>query len=186
MADPYPQAFPIEIERHKLCRYLRATAILGWGTVLVFLTSSFGLAACSSKDNQAKFNSVGDVWRESFLGLGLGAGIGLFLTLLLYLPIHFSMKKIAESLKVSVEGQYLRVIEGWLFRRDRKLHFRAIVDYECFQGPLMRRFGITGITMHTIAGGQSTSVKIHAVKDAAKTRDMLSDIDRLRENLESA
>lgn len=185
MTDPCPQTFPIEIEHHKLCRYLRTVAILGWGTALVFFASYFGLVARIGKESQANINSV-DIWREVFLGLGVGAAAGLFLALLLYLVFHFSMKRVADSLQVSVEGQYLRVVEGWLFRRDRKLHFRAIVDYACFQGPLMRRCGITGITMNTMAGGQGAVVKIRAVKDAVKIRDILSDIDRLRENLEPA
>jgi membrane protein YdbS with pleckstrin-like domain len=186
MTDPYPQSFPIEIEHEKLCRYLRAEAFLGWGTVLVFLASLIGLMSRIGKENQAHINSVGGFWRELFFGLGVGAGSGLLLALLLYVPLHFSMKKAANALHVFVEGQYLRVVQGWLFRRDRKLHFRAIVDYSCFQGPLMRRCGITGITMYTTAGGQGSVVKIQAVKDAAKIRDMLSDIDRLREHLESA
>jgi len=185
MTDPYPKTFPIEIEHDKLCRYLRAEAILGWGTLLVFFTSLFGLIERIGKENQTHINSVGEFWREFFFGLGVGAGTGLLLTLLLYLPLHFSMRKVANSLQVSVEGQYLRVVEGWLFRRDRKLHFRAIVDYACFQGPLMRRYGITGIAMNTTAGGQGAVVKIRAVKDAVKARDLLSEIDRLREHLET-
>lgn len=186
MPDTYPQNFPIEIERLKLCRYLRAQAILSWST-LVAVSSVLGAVARTGKRNAPNLNSVAEVWREFLLGLGIGAAVGLLIACLLYLVFnHFSAKRIADSLQVSVEGQYLRVVERALIHRDRKLHFRAIVDYACFQGPLMRYCGITGITMHTMAGGYGAVVNILAVKDAPKIRDMLSDIDRLREDLSPA
>lgn len=187
MTDPYPQTLQIEIDRRKLCRYLRVQAILCWTITLVIISSLIGVATYLSEEKVAKLESVADICRQSCLGLGIGAATGLLLGLFCYLVFHhFSTRREADSLHVSVEGQFLRVREGSLFRRDRKLHFRAIVDYACFQGPLMRRCGITGIAMTTMAGGQGAGVNILAVKDAPKIRDMLSDIDRLREDLHPA
>jgi membrane protein YdbS with pleckstrin-like domain len=186
MTDPYPQNFPIEIEHDKLCRYLRTAHLIGWGSLLVVFASMIGIMAHTGEHNRANINSMSDVWREFFLGLGIGAASGVILALIVYVPLHFLIKKEADGLCVSVEGQFLHIVQGRSFRRDRKIHFRAIVDYACFQGPLMRRCGITGIMMHTMAGSQGAVIRILAVKDAERIRDVLSDVDRLRENLEPA
>ena len=122
---------------------------------------------------------------QTSLGVTFGVSAGLLVSLLLYLIFnHRSSRQNADSLEVAVEGQFLRVTEGVMFHRDRKLHFRAIVDFACFQGPLMRWCGITGITMNTTAGGLSTIVNVLAVQDAMNVRDTLSRIDRIREDQE--
>ena len=46
----------------------------------------------------------------------------------------------------------------------------------------MQWFGVEGLQMRTIAGGQDAKVTIEGVKDCTKIRDMLSEIDRLRED----
>ena len=66
---------------------------------------------------------------------------------------------------------------------DRKLHFRAIVDYATTQDALMRRFDLHALQMTTTAGGPKSTLTIPGVKDCLKVRDILSDVDRLRENL---
>jgi hypothetical protein len=50
------------------------------------------------------------------------------------------------------------------------------------RGGLMQYFGIEALQMTTIAGGQNAALTIAGVKDCTKIRDMLSEIDRLREN----
>lgn len=183
MNDPYPNDIEIEIDRAGMCRYLRLQAILVLTGLLGFLGSMFGWMFSTGRNNRANLSSAADYVQSFFTGLGLGALTGLLLAFLIYLVVyHFPSKKIAAALHVSVEGQFLRVTEGFLHRRDRKLHFRAIVDYTCYQGPLMRYCGITGITMTTTAGGQNSSLNVLAVKDATKIRDLLSEIDRLRED----
>ena len=183
MNDPYPHDIEIEIDRAALCRYLRLLPILLLTGCLGSFGSTCGLLFTTGKDNRANLNSVAEYVQWVFIGAGLGALAGLLLAFLIYLIVyHFSSKKIAAALHVSVEGQFLRVTEGFLHRRDRKLHFRAIVDYTCYQGPLMRYCGITGIAMTTTAGGQDALLNVLAVQDATKIRDLLSEIDRLRED----
>lgn len=50
----------------------------------------------------------------------------------------------------------------------------------------MLRFGITGIRIVTMNGGLHGIIELPAVKDAVKVRDMLAEIDRLREDLKPA
>jgi hypothetical protein len=65
---------------------------------------------------------------------------------------------------------------------DRNLHFRSIVDYAATQDILMRYFGIHALQMATTAGGQNRTLTSPRVKDCLHVRDVLADIDRLREH----
>ena len=87
----------------------------------------------------------------------------------------------ATSLEVTVEGPFLHVRENRLWATDRKVHFREIVDYATRQTALMRRCGLHELRMNT-RGGLSSIIIIPGVKDAVAVRDMLIEIDRLREN----
>ena len=183
MNDPYPHDIEIEIDRAGLCRYLRLQAILVLSGLLSLPGFMCGGLIATAGNNRVNINNLADHFGRFFIGTGLGVLAGVLLAFIVYLiRHHFSSKKIAAALHVSVEGQFLRVTEGFLHRRDRKLHFRAIVDYTCYQGPLMRYCGITGIAMTTTAGGQGALLNVLAVQDATKIRDLLSEIDRLRED----
>jgi hypothetical protein len=46
----------------------------------------------------------------------------------------------------------------------------------------MRYFGIHALRMTTTGGGQNANVIVPGVKDCLRVRDLLADIDRLREN----
>jgi membrane protein YdbS with pleckstrin-like domain len=185
MVDSYPQQFEIEIERDKLCRYFRLQSLLGWTGVGMGIGAFFGLMSCIGAANRSNLNSVADFWLWGFLGLGCGALIGLCVGATTYGVVnHYPSKKKAHLICVSVEGAYLRIQEGFLFRRDTKSHFRSIVNYTLCQGPLMRYCGIHAIDLSTTAGIRGIPVRILAVKDAPNMRDVLSEIDRLREDQE--
>lgn len=174
----HPETFQISIDHNKLCRYLRLQAILVTSAFFIFFGSLFGFASCTENKTDGEFVIY------CLLRVGVGASIGLAIALFLYFVLyHFPSKRQADSVQLRVEGQFLRAREGFLFRRDRKLHFSAIVDYTCFDGPLMRWCGIAGIAMTTMAGGQSGILKIAGVKDTEKVRDVLSEIDRQRQNM---
>jgi putative N-acetylmannosamine-6-phosphate epimerase len=87
----------------------------------------------------------------------------------------------AASLQVRVEGSFLRIIQKVPALQDRKLHFRAIVDYATVEGSLMRRFGIMTLQMTTTAGGAASTIRIDGLRDCTKVRDMLAEIDSIRE-----
>ena len=148
MPDRYPQDIEIEIDRARLCRYLRLQAALAWFIILVIFSSFIAIGSVSvildRKGN--KIYSLAELGQWWAIVIGISVVSGSLLTVLVYLIFnHFSSKRSADSLHVSVEGQYLRVIQGTRYRRDRKLHFRSIVDYTCYQGPLTRYCGIMGI-----------------------------------------
>ncbi len=117
------------------------------------------------------------------MGVGTGIGISLLVALFCYLVFsHRFASRLAASLEVSVEGPFLHVRQHTAVLSDRKLHFRSIVDYATTQDFLMRHFGIQSLEMTTTAGGQNTNLVILGVKDCLRIRDVLADIDRLREN----
>lgn len=182
MSDTYPESFTIEIEREKLCRYWRWYWLLQFGGVCAFLGSMFGMAWATSPRRRDEIQSMADV----AIALGTGIGVGLVCALLFVgvvyvLIIHRQAKRYVESLEVSVDGPFLRIKQGVWMVRDRKLHFKAIVGYSYFQEPMMRQCAIGGIMLTTTAGGQQSVIRIPGVKDALAVRDMLSEIDRSRE-----
>jgi hypothetical protein len=178
MSDSYPESFSIEIERQKLCRYLRCEALVTALLPCLIFGTYFGAIWGSRR----RGDGPTDLWTTIPLGMAIGFSVGLVVALVLYIVLgHFTGRLRANRLEVSVVGPYLRIVEGVVMRRDRKLHFRSIVDYSCFAGPLMRVCGVGGIMLTTMAGGQAGTVRIRGVKDALVVRDMLSEIDCLRE-----
>jgi len=132
---------------------------------------------------KADLQTMNDLILFCLRGFAVGIGVWMSVALLIYFVFfHRSAARRAASLVVTVEGPFLRVRQDGAFSMDRKLHFRAIVDYATLQGWLMRKCGIHALRMTTTAGGQSSTLVIHGVKDCLKMRDILSDIDRLREN----
>lgn len=190
MPDPYPQHFTIEIDRENMCRYLRRTWLLVWSLIfgLFGILAGFGAGCEGFRETLLRANSTD--WQAAGIFLSrfaLGVGSAVSLALICYtLLSHRLARKEADALEAHVDGQYLCVKSGAWIRLDRRLHFRSIVDFACFQGPVMLRFGITGIRIVTMNGGLHGIIELPAVKDAVKVRDMLAEIDRLREDLKPA
>ena len=184
MSDSYTESFEIEIEREKLCRYWRRQWTFMAMMPCLGLGGFFGLAFSlgGPKDRQ-NFEFVMEVVIAVATGLGIGLATGIFVLALIYFVfLHRTAKKEADAIHVSVEGAYLRIREGVSSIKDRKLHFRAIIDYAYFQDSLMRECEIGGIELNTIGRGQDATVRLRGVKNALEVRDMLSEIDRQREN----
>jgi len=184
MTESHPDSFQVEIDRKKLCQYLRLQAICSLLAIFVSFGSLLGFASYAEKAEKMEFESTPKFVGYCLQGVGFGVSASLVISLSVYLVFfHFPSKRQANAVELSVEGQYLRFREGFLFKQDRKLHFRSIVDYSCYEGPLMRWCGIAGISMTTLSGGQNSILKVPAVKDAEKVRDLLSVIDRQREDM---
>ena len=182
MSDPYPSTLNVEIDRLRLKRYLRAKWLLSWTLPLCFFGGMFGLTTLGRAVDGGLPS-----WVEgaTFVakGVSIGVGVSLMLGFLCYLAFsHRLAARLAASIEVSVEGSFLRIRQHTNLLTDRKLHFRSIVDYATTQDSLMRHFGIHALQMTTTAGGPSSTIIIPAVKDCLKIRDVLSDIDRRREN----
>ena len=182
MTDSYPQHVEIEIDRDRLRTYLRAKALLSW----LLLLGSFGAVIGMAVSGQILEQGVRP-WTDVIFILATGLGIGFITAILLagalYLLFsHRVMGRFAGELRLSVEGPFLRVRQRLVIASDRKLHFRAIVDYAVVQDPLMRRFDISALQMTTTGAGQSATITVPGVKNCEKSRDLLSEIDRCREN----
>jgi hypothetical protein len=182
MSDQYPSHFAIEIDRVRLRRYLRAKWYLSW-SLLFLLFSGLPMLGFLVEEFERGIRSN----REMVVAVAKAVGIALagsqLLALFLYrIFSHGVAARWAESIELTVEGPFLRLRQHFLSLTDRKLHFRSIVDYTTAQDFFMRWFGIETLQMTTIAGGNSSAVNVRGVKDCLKVRDMLSEIDRQREN----
>jgi hypothetical protein len=182
MGDPYPTHLNIEIDRDRLRRCLRVTWLCYWFAGFLFYGGliSFGFAADAIGKRDLADPHVIWLWLLKF-GECLG-GCLLVALLCYFLFSHWIAGRVAESLQVTVEGSFLRIRQHVFMLSDRKLHFRAIVDYTAMQHFLMRRYGLYSIRMTTIGGGPRSFVTIPGIKDGPQIRDTLADIDRLREN----
>ena len=196
MNDPYPASFVIEFDRERLTTYFRVKYLLSWGIGLPILGSAVGFLTAANALDHSSGPSV--VWLLAGR-IGAGLGVGFLLALVVYaLFCHRRAARRAAYLEISVEGPFLRVRQRTYVRlseqpnnssyngsyatSDRKLHFRSIIDYAVVQDSLLRRCGISALQMTTPAGGFGSMLCIPGVKDCLKVRDMLSEIDALREN----
>jgi hypothetical protein len=182
MSDSYPRDLEIEIDRDRLRNYLRGKALLSWLLLLGSFGAVIGMAA-SGRVLEEGMRPWGDVVRILATGLGSGLAAALVLAGGLYVSFsHGVMGRFADALQLTVEGPFLRIRQRLVAASDRKLHFRAIVDYAVVQDPLMRLFGIQALQMTTTGGGTSATIIVPGVKDCLRAREMLSEIDCWREN----
>jgi hypothetical protein len=182
MSDSYPTSLPIEIDRPQLQKYLGAKWLFAWLMFFLFFGTLFGLTAAVDELKPQNHPRRGALLLLFLRDAGLGLGISGILALLCWAIFSRPLaKRIATSLQVQVEGAFLRVREHGSARTDRKLHFSAIVDYSTTSDRLMRYFGIKALVMSTTGGGMRSMLIIHGVKDCLRVRDMLSEIDHLRE-----
>ncbi len=181
MADQFPQNIEIEVDRDAYRAYLRTKWLGSWVGILAFLGCALGLpvtSACLGRPAPFSIATLG------FFALGIASGLvasSALATGLYFLLSHRIAGRMAASLRVTVEGPFLRIVQEDYVRTDRKLHFRSIVDYSTVEGYLMRYFGIMELRMTTTGGGALSGPNIIGLKDCPKVRDMLAEIDSIRE-----
>ena len=181
-ADPYPSHLSIGIDQARLCTFLRVCSLVVWIMPLSFFGAFFGLCLGADKV-EGKGLPLGEVLVSMASGLGKGLGIAVLIGLTVHLLFrHRQARRYAETLEVSVEGSYLRIRHGGSSTSDRKIHFRSIVDYDARQSWLMNLIGIQSLHMNTNGGGPGSVIVVAGIKDCLQVRDMLSEIDSLREN----
>jgi hypothetical protein len=178
MNDTHPKFFEIPLNRPALRGFLRAQGFLLFS---VFPGCMGFLIGASRAEDQSRIEKV-----ESLPAILYGSLVGfsyLFLagTALYFLFRHFWASRLAATLDVSVDGPYLCIKSNAFFLSDRKIHFRSIVDYTVVQGGLMRVFGLLALRLSTTIGGPNSSITIYGVRDAVRIRDILIEVDRLRE-----
>jgi hypothetical protein len=182
MHDPYPQYFEIEIDRDGLRNLLRLQSFVGCLILLGIIGAFFGLLF-SAKEVQVHPRP----WEEAFALTERNIAISLTASVLVTLFLERLVFKrfadrYAQTFRVSVEGPFLRIQETSIMRTDRRLHFRAIVDYTLQQTWMASWFSVESIVMTTTGSGPKSTVCIVGVLNGLKTRDLLSEVDRLRED----
>lgn len=184
MTDRHPSTFAIDIDSRALTRYLRAQSLLLALFICCFFGLLFGFSSITEDLDQHTFKTIGELVVLLLKGTGGGILIGGSVALILYLLFaHIPVAKHAASIRVSVEGPFLHLKQGSRLRMDRKLHFRSLVDYSTLETPLMRRFGVKSLLITTTGwGGPQNMLRITGIKDCVKVRDMLAEIDSIREN----
>ena len=178
----YPETFEVEIDRDRLRAYLRARWLISWFCTLGFFCLMFGAMGVSGMIERHPRMPGRDTALFVASVLGLSTLLAVALSLAAYFLLsHARAARHAATLRLDVEGSYLRIrqVAGGL--RDRKLHFRSLVDYTTVEGPLMHRFGIAILQITTTAGGPASIINIPGVRDCLRVRDMLAEIDAQRE-----
>jgi hypothetical protein len=184
MKDSYPECIDIDIDRKNLLKYLRITWLLGW----VLGLGAFGLliGSISTLDEIEKggFESINDLLCDLLYGAVAGALIAALFGFILYLALgYFRAKRAAEMIQLKVEGPFLRVVQSGLIGVvDRKIHFRAIIDFSTVNNRRMSKYGINTLQMNTVGGGPTGMIRIDGVKNCDQVRDMLAEIDHIRGN----
>ncbi|WP_309398428.1 hypothetical protein [Cerasicoccus maritimus] len=179
MKDRYPENFTIEIDRLKLRRYYQLASLWGFGWFFGIIGIVPGFI-------------LGSAWLDSvhqatllqcclYLGAGGVVGfIGGVLTggILHLLFSHWRAKRRANAASIEVQGPFLKVVQSIPEHEDRKIHFRSITDFSVAQDHLMRWAGIHRLFMSTTG---NRPVIVDGVKDAEKVRDILAEVDAIRE-----
>jgi hypothetical protein len=183
MDDAYPESIPLEIDRPLLQRYLRAKWLLFWLIGLGSLGAMAGFARAGNHLEESGRLSITEIAAVIARGVGMGLLYAFIAAVVFYLVLsHRQAARYARSLDVTVEGPFLRIRYELLARVDRKLHFRNIMDYSVIESAFMRHMGIAVLQM-SVPGPQAQSLlQIAGIKNCLTARDMLADIDRLREN----
>jgi membrane protein YdbS with pleckstrin-like domain len=183
MNDSYPDTLEFEIDRDALRRYLRVKWFLSWVGGLAFFGGMIGFGSVTGRLDNHDYSGILDLLALLATGIGRGLAGAFILSAILYLLLSHRLAAVeAASLRVIVEGAFLRIVQHGYVRMDRKLHFRSIVDYTTLEGPLMRRFGIMALHMTTTGGGNQAGLQIFGIRACPDARDKLAEIDALREN----
>jgi len=181
-SDKYPETIDIKFDRDALCLYWRLKGFIGISMVFIFIGGLFGLAQSEDRVGALRDGNGGDILFAFVEGIGIGVLIALAISLLFYAFFqHRQARRRADKLVARVEGAFLRVIDVGTIHRDRKLHFRSILDYSVTQGWLRKKMGIESILLTTPGASVNALIQLPGVEDWENIRDMLAAVDAARE-----
>ena len=181
MTDNYPENFEIEVERDMARKYLRIRWFFSWVLGLLPVSCFIGIMVTAGMRVYYQGYDVNGLLVFDVIRISLSISASGIL-LLYFTRSHWLAARMAASLQVQVEGSFLRIIQEKYERVDRKLHFRSIVDYAAVDDILMRHFGLMALQMTTTGGGLESTITLIGIKDCLRVRDMLAEIDSMREN----
>ena len=184
MPDSYPKIINFEFNRAQLGRYMNRTGLYTISFPFLLFGLLFGFAHVIGAATDLHFESEDGLYLFLIGRMGVCFTVVIMVIFCFYaLVIRRHSRRYAASLDVSVEGSFLRIREYSKGMVDRKIHFRSIVDYSNIQSRMMTRYGIEALKMNTTSGGQNSGITILGIKDCLKMRDILSEIDQLRERI---
>ena len=181
MKDTYPQNFALEIDREALAEYKKAQSLLSLALALGGISVLVGLFLFGGLSERGLWHG----WPMGLLALFLSVLACFVVAMALTWVSHITFgrrnaEEFARTLEVRVEGPFLVIREGNKYKTDRKLHFRAIVDYTVIEDWMMSSHGVKALSMTTTSSAQQP-VKIHGLKNCEQVRDQLAEIDAMRE-----
>lgn len=91
--------------------------------------------------------------------VAIGAALGLWLALI-------SPARKFNRWGYRLSEDRLRVVSGWLFHRDTVVPLGRVQHIDLDQGPLMRRWDLAQLTLHT-AGSHGASISLPGLKHSA-------------------
>ncbi len=184
MKDEHPHTIQIEIDREGLRKYFRKTWLQQWLWGLSIFGILFGVIIPLESIENGKVDGplhlIQLLLTGAFFGLLLSTSIALTAY---FICSHSKARKIADSQTLTVEGAFLRITKQTaLMKVDRKIHFRAVIDFSIIEDSRMEKYGIKALQMNTTGGSAQSLLRIDGIKECDKVRDMLAEIDHLREN----
>lgn len=182
MSNTYPEIINFEINRTQLEQYMNRVGLYLISFVFIILGGYISFSHTINSTIKLKFKSKEEMYYFMIGRMCICVALTVLVIYLFYiLGVCRHSRRYVSTLKVSVEGSFLRIQEYSGNLVDRKIHFRSIVDYSTIQSPMMTRYGIQTLKMNTTTGGQNSSITIHGIEDCLKVRDILSSIDQQRE-----
>ncbi len=134
----------------------------------------------------ARLDDRAITWNVVRSSLQLACGIVTIPLLIVWIPaarVWFGLAH--RALSCSLAERALLVRRGVLVRQERNIPLDKITDLGLYQGPLMRRFGLEGITVETAgqSGGAGALVNLVGIVETRAFRDaVLAQRDRLAEH----
>ncbi|MBW3092455.1 PH domain-containing protein [Bifidobacterium sp. 82T10] len=104
------------------------------------------LAGCAVAAAICWFNGWWHFWQPLVIGL-VGAGAILSLA---SQPLQTRYRYAFNRFMIG--DRYLRIRDGWLFRTTTTIPYNRVQHVDTEQGPILRRFGLTTISVHTAVG----------------------------------
>lgn len=127
-------------------------------------------------------------WSRLLLLTLLTLGLGVIAMLVYWLgPGRRWTRERTESLRYAIGDRTLEVEAGVWFRQKKSLRIDAIRDVSLHQGPLMRRFGIWSLRVHSVAHSHAIAdAQLDGLVDPEGVRKRLLDASRAGDAFASA
>ncbi|MEM9017961.1 MAG: PH domain-containing protein [Verrucomicrobiota bacterium] len=168
--------FEIEINRDALVKYTRLKNFFLCGTVAVLIMVFAAIDAVFGLLEVGFHFSLVILPFLVALGWSFLAWVGFY-----FVFCHRRARSYAETVGLRVDGPFLVYRVGKAFKTERKIHFRAIIDFSFSESPLMRHFGIESLGVNVAGTPQAGWLTVAGVVKAREVRDLLCQVDAERE-----